>query len=487
MWAGISLIGCSVIPGRSGKPETILPAAISPTESPDPTTFTDWRTSTPEEQGMDSTTLAKMLAFVKDKKLDFHSILVIRNGFIVSEAYLPPFQADIPHDIASCGKTVAASLLGIALDKGYLKSVDQKMLEFFPDRAVANNDAAKQSITLKHMLTMSAGLEWHDWRPVDARNTSFQMQQSRDPVQFVLDRKMANKPGERWNYSEGLFNMVSTVVSQSTQMSAPAFGEKYLFGPIGVSKVGWRRNPGGGYAVGLTPRDSAKFALLFLNQGIWNGKQVISTSWVNDSTANHIQTGVSDQGYGYMWWLPPFGGYAADGDGGQRIYVVPDKNLIVVTMAGMTYPDMETNPENLMTTYILPAVKSADPLPENKAGVGQMKQLTQELAQPVIKPVPSSPATAGLISGKTYTLKPNSIGFEKVGFNFTGQTAQVEMTFGGRSQKMDIGLDNLYRINPVSMGPIYGWLGLRGSWDYESTFRMDLLADGRARFGLRKL
>jgi CubicO group peptidase (beta-lactamase class C family) len=483
VWACISLLGCSVIPDKAVKPETAPPVASPTPTSPISEPFTDWRTSTPEEQGMDSTSLAKMLAYVQDKKLNIHSILVFRNGFIVSEAYLPPFKADVTHDLASCAKTVVSSLIGIAIDKGYLKSTDQKMVDFFTDRTIANNDAAKQSITLKDMLTMSSGMDFDEWRPVDARSTFFQMQQSPDPVQFVLDRKMTDKPGKRFNYSEGMFNLLSIIVAQSSQMSVPDFAQKYLFEPTGINGSSWRPNAGGGYAFSLTPRDMARYAMLYLNKGAWNGKQVISSSWVNESTAKYIQTVVSAQDYGYLWWLPPFGGYAADGDGGQRIYVIPDKNLIVIINAGLLYPEMETAPETLVNTYILPAVKSSRPLPENTAGVAQMNSLIQALAKPVVKPVPPQPATAGLISGKTYTLRPNSIGMEKVSFNFRDQTAEVELGFAGRSQKMAIGLDNTYHINQIveKMGPIYGWMAFRGSWETENRFAFDLLLNGQAR------
>ncbi len=440
-----------------------------------------WRSSTPEEQGMDSVQLARLFEHIQQDQINIHDVLIIRNGYIVAEAYYPPFTPDTTHDLASCQKSVVSALVGIAVDKGYLQNVQQKMVDLFPGRTIANNDARKQSITLEHMLTMSPGLAWDEWRPNDTQNSSFQMGHSQDGLQFVLDRPAAEEPGARWNYNSGLPNLLADVVQRTSQMGLSEYAVKYLFGPLGATSVNWRIGSGE-FSLAMTPGDMARFGYLYLKQGAWQAKAVISPAWIKASTANHIATGIGGSNYGYFWWEPPYGGFAAFGDGGQRIVVIPEKQMVIIITAGLTYPDMETVPEDLVGSYILPAVKSQSALPANPQGDTQLANLIQSAAQPALKPVPPLPETAKAISGKTYLLKPNSIGLQTVALTFTGKKATINLNFAGKPQEMELGLDNVYRVTPIeTAGPAYGWMAFRGSWTSATIFSVDLLMSGVSR------
>jgi CubicO group peptidase (beta-lactamase class C family) len=306
-----------------------------------------WRTSTPEQQGIDSGKLAELFDYVADKQLHLHSLLIVRNGYLVTEAYFFPYRPEALHGIYSCTKSFTSALIGIAMDKGFIRSVDPPLLDFFPDRTIANVDDRKRAITLENLLTMSSGLDWPEWNsPVTSSTVIIrQMLLRPDAVQFVLDRPMQADPGKLFNYNTGGSTLLSAIVEQTTGINTLEFARDNLFEPMGFANVFWARAPNGLYRGGeglmLTPRDMAKFGYLNLNRGVWDGRPVIPAAWVEASTKGHISTGrqASAGGqYGYQWWLGWMqspGSYAASGCGGQFIFIVPGKNLVVVFTGGL--------------------------------------------------------------------------------------------------------------------------------------------------------
>jgi len=440
-----------------------------------------WRTSTPEAQGIDSAQLVQMFDFIQQHNLDLHSLLIVRHGYLVTDAYFQPFQADRVHDIASCAKSVISALAGAAIDHGYLEGVDQKLLDFFPTRTIANLDARKQAITLDHLLTMSAGFAWDEWRPTDAQSTFFQLSASRDQIQFVLDRPMTDDPGKRWNYNSGLPTVLGRIIQDTSGIDIQSFAQRYLFEPLGINALIHVYNPSTAMNIALTPHDMAKFGYLYLQQGAWDGKPVLSPAWVQASTSDHVHA-MGGQDYGYFWWLPSYGGYEAGGDGGQRIIVLPEQDMVVVITAGLTYPDMETVPDQLVQDYILPAVKSPDALPPNTQATAQLEAQLETITQPEPKPIAPLPSTSTRISDQRYALTANSIGLEDFALSFSVQEAAINMSFGGQSQQLAIGLDNTYRITPLTpSGPLYGWMAMKGTWQNANTFTLHLMMTGVVR------
>ncbi len=442
--------------------------------------YQEWRTSTPEEQGIDSARLVQMFDYVQAHHYDLHSLLIVRHGYLVTEAYYPPFQADTFHDIQSGAKSVISALVGIALDQGYLEGVNQPMLGFFPDRVIAP-DVWKQDVTLEDLLTMTAGLDWDEWRPTDPQSTLYQLSASPDKIQFVLDRRMSDAPGARWNYNSGLPLLLGSIIQQVSGTGLRNFAQNALFSPLGIHALIQTDAPSAAMNVALTPQDMAKFGYLYLRHGQWAGQSVISPVWVQASTSVHTTTPYGAN-YGYFWWLPPYGGYEAEGDGGQRIIVLPDQDMVVVITGGLTYPDMQTVPDQLVQNYILPAAKSAEPLRDNYPANVHLASRLQAITQLDPRPVLPLPPIAGQISGQTYALQPNSIGLQAVALTFSAQDASLRLTFAGRSQDMQIGLDNTDRITPLQpLGPLYGWIGLRGKWQSTDTFGLHLLMTGVVR------
>jgi CubicO group peptidase (beta-lactamase class C family) len=319
-----------------------------------------WLTSTPEEQGMDPARLNQMLAVIDRDKVAIDSVIVVRHGRIVLEKYRRGWSAYRKHMLQSVTKSFTSVLIGIAIQQGLIDNVDQRMVDFFPDRDIANLDARKQSITLEHLLTMSEGMDWHelDYPYDDPRNTLGQMWVSEDAVQHVLDRPMARDPGERWSYNSGTSIVLGGILEQVTGRSVNAFAREYLFDPIGIGDVFWALTTGGHYhtdgGLYMTPRDMARLGYLMLKNGAWDGREIVSPEWVDQSTTAHYRTPWG-MGYGYQWWtLPRSDVYSATGHYDQRIYVSPRYELVVVFTANIADEDPHPT-EGWMSRYIIAA------------------------------------------------------------------------------------------------------------------------------------
>jgi CubicO group peptidase (beta-lactamase class C family) len=243
---------------------------------------TQWPTSTPEEQGMDSTALASLLDFGTTRSLD--SLLLVRHGRIVLDAYYAPYTADIPHRINSATKAVVGTLAAIAQSDRLLDGFDHPVLDFFGDRSIANLDDRKKAITIQNLLDMTSGIDWSE--PLDGPLVSlFEMNRQRDWVKFVLDRPMAHAPGEVFNYNSGNTQLLSAIISKLTGMSAWDYAKIKLFAPLGIGVSNWWRDPQGvstgGYGLALLPRDMAKIGYLYLRGGQWEGKPLLPPDWID--------------------------------------------------------------------------------------------------------------------------------------------------------------------------------------------------------------
>ena len=346
-----------ILAGCSGSPATAIPSnvptQVSATGAYWPTEA--WRTSTPEEQGMDPQRLAKMLTTIQQQHLNLHSLLIIRNGYLISETYFGVYQQDTRHELYSCTKSFVSTLIGIAMDKGYIDRTDRRIVDFFPEHAFANLDEQKEAMTLEDLLTMRSGLDWQEGDPVYGA-----MYRSPDWVQFVLDKPMAQSPGSQFNYCSGCSHVLSAILQQTTGMNPRDFAEQHLFQPLGISNIQWDTDatgiPIGGWGLQITPRDMAKLGYLYLREGQWDGQQIISAKWVENATQKHTETDGA-LGYGYQWWThPSLAGYMAMGRYGQTIFVIPEANLVIVTTAQM---DNHDEIFQLIEQYILPAAQQS--------------------------------------------------------------------------------------------------------------------------------
>jgi CubicO group peptidase (beta-lactamase class C family) len=352
----VMLVGCSSLPVTVAPVSTSTPTSDTgvywPTEA--------WRTSSPEEQDMDSEKLAQLLDVIQQQRLDLHSLLVIRNGYLVSETYFGSYQPDTRHVLYSCTKSFVATLIGIAIDQGYIDGTDHRVVDFFSERTFDNLDRQKEEMTLEDVLTMQSGLDWQEGDPAYQA-----MYRSPDWVKFMLDMPMAVPAGSQFNYCSGCSHLLSAILQQTTGMNTRDFAEQHLFKPLGISNATWETDvagiPIGGWGLQLTPRDMAKLGYLYLQGGRWEGRQIVSTGWVQKATHARAQA-EGDLDYGYQWWTQSSpaanaaAAYAALGRYGQTIFVVPQFDLVIVTTAQL---DNHDGIFQLIEQYVLPAVQTS--------------------------------------------------------------------------------------------------------------------------------
>jgi CubicO group peptidase (beta-lactamase class C family) len=426
-----------------------------------------WRTGLPEEFGFDSLKLAEGLLAIREKGLDLHSVALVRHGVMVLDAVFYPYDGRALHDQASVTKSITTALIGIAADRGLLK-LDDPVLSFFPERAVANRDAAKERITVRHLASMSSGL---DCIAAGDEQTLKEMRQSPDYVQFVLDRRMIAEPGARFVYCSPGMHLLSAILQKATGMTALEFARQNLLEPLGIRDVFWPADAQGvnfGWGdIHLHPHDTAKIGLLWLHGGRWDGRQIVSRDWVESSTRTQIRTGRDDD-YGYGWWITGTKGeFAAIGRGGQRIQVWADIDaILVMTGGGVDIDDFEP--------LISAAFVSPDkPLPANPSGRARLEEaLAAVAAPPAPKPVVPLPPLARQVSGRTYVFDPNPLAIEACSLEFDGSTGAVfRITHnGGKVEPWPVGLDGVYRM---SEGPFGQPQGLRGGWADGRTFALE--------------
>lgn len=307
-----------------------------------------WPTSTPEALWVDSSLLNEIS---EDWSYLLHSLVVIRHGRLIFERYYSTdnhiYTKDSKHVLFSATKSFTSALIGIAIKKGYINSINQNILDFFPEYNFSNVDSRKRNLTIRHLLTMTSGITWHE-EPSndDLRRMYF----SPDSVQYVLDKVMVAEPGELFRYNSGASHLLSAIIKKTTGKSAREFGLENLFKPIGIedNDIVWMADTNGasygGIGLFLTPRNMAKLGQLYLDYGLWKGKpvssvQIISPQWITSSSRNHIDgipisgfgpSGVLT-GYGFQWWISgELNGFSAEGYQGQVIFVHPRLDLVIV-------------------------------------------------------------------------------------------------------------------------------------------------------------
>jgi hypothetical protein len=316
---------------------------------------------------------------------------------------------------------------------------------------------------------MSSGLNCD---PLDDEVTLISMRASDDWVQFALDRPVTNEPGTRFVYCGVNMHLLSAILQQATGTSALEFARANLFEPLGIEDVYWPADPQGvthGWGdLCLHPADMAKLGSLFLHNGAWNGKQIVSRLWVESALQPYFGGTGRIEDYGYGWWIgqphnePEF---LAAGNGGQKIKVYPRLNMIVVTTGGgFEYSEIEP--------YMLAAMGDLNPLPANPEGVASLDAaLTTIATGPEPEPVPSLPATAQAISGQKFVFESNRIGLLSVRLdfdNYAEAVLQLEIASEAGPRVIGVGLDGVYR-NSRSGRPILA----RGNWKDEKTFVLD--------------
>ncbi|NIQ37033.1 MAG: serine hydrolase [Proteobacteria bacterium] len=335
-----------------------------------------WETSSLSKEGIDPEKVNELISNILDGNFPhIHSVLLIKNGKLVLEEYFYGYDRDAKHQMHSVTKSITSILVGMAVDRKMIPSVDKKVYEFFPEYKGTSWIGQKYEIDLRDVLTMTAGLDWDEttYSLSDSRNSLVEMFQSNNWIEYVLDRKVIEPPGERFIYNGGLTLFLAEIVRKASGLYADKFAEQNLFSPLGISDYHWLKHPDGTInsfgGLSLRPRDMAKIGHLFLNEGEWKGRQIVSQKWINESSRERIATG-GGYGYGYQWWRGKavisnqvIEAFWAWGRGGQFIFVFPSLDLVAVfTSEPYANPEGESRPFVMLTKYIIPAQLAEVPL-----------------------------------------------------------------------------------------------------------------------------
>ncbi|MFW9958898.1 MAG: serine hydrolase domain-containing protein [Candidatus Odinarchaeota archaeon] len=341
----------------------LLVYAESPVISTNSITYfpdTDWISTSPEDQGMSSAALDEMMQFIEDSGAPIRGLVVTRNGYIVKEYYSSYYTVNSTHHIFSCTKSFTSTLIGIAIKEGFIDNVSQRVLGFFPEMTIENMDSRKGNMTIEHVLTMTTGLDWneHNISYNDPSNMYNQMFGSDNPVQFFLDLPTMYDPGTHWVYTTGASHLLSAVIQKATNMSTRNFAEEYLFGPLNISIGGWNVDPqginNGGTQLYISTRTMAKLGLLYLNNGTWNTREILSEDYVTQASSSHVGINAGTA-YGYQWWIDTANDiFSARGSEGQYIFVAPEYNVVVAITARADEPGEDVSGEVL--EYILQSI-----------------------------------------------------------------------------------------------------------------------------------
>ena len=346
----------------------------------------DWPTATPKSVGIDAKALAVFDAEIAAGKFGYiDSFTIIRHGKLVFEKryshdydkiygvdakkqsplnphdptgpynyfnswWHPWYQRGELHTLQSVSKTITSIIIGVARNRKEFPDLDTPVMNFFDASKVSNLDDRKRRMTIRHLLTMSAGFDWKEDLPYsNPENTGIQMEASSDWVDYTINRPMQYEPGKVYHYNSGATQILAHIFRVATGTDIEEYGARHLFAPLGIHQFYWKRTPsglvdseGGLY---LRPRDVAKLWYLFLKNGAWEGKQIVSTDWIKDSVTPHFDLGAGRPDaaerpkYGLKWWLYPYGkdnpklAWAGSGFGGQRPIAFPEYDLVVVYTA----------------------------------------------------------------------------------------------------------------------------------------------------------
>ena len=321
----------------------------------------EWRHLTeelPESYHQQIDTLNQNIA-----KMQFKSYVIIQNGYILSEYYKKPYTNESLFSIYSCTKSIVSTLYGVANDKNLVPDPAAMISEVFPEVLKTDNKTQKEKISFSSVLAMTSGLDWPEWYEW---NYYFRpMLQSKNWVEFILNRGMWYDPGQIFNYNSGGSHLLSAAISRRTGKSAYSFGKEEIFSQIGMNSVNWPRDPQGvsygGHGVRMSTYDAARFGYLVLNHGKWNGTQLVSADWLVDATSQHSNGHHWYGAYGYQWWLvqvePNVYAITAMGYGSNYIFIVPQYDLVVVFNSMVTGGESFL-PMQWLRSIIVPAIKN---------------------------------------------------------------------------------------------------------------------------------
>ncbi|MBQ9371060.1 MAG: serine hydrolase [Thermoguttaceae bacterium] len=344
--------------------------------------------ATPESVGVSSQAVAETLQRLDSEFNRVDGVMILRDGKVISEAWRAPNAPDKPHALYSLSKSFCSTAIGFAVDEGKL-ALDQKLVDFFPEDVPENHDPKLEKVTLAHLLSMSCG---HKSEPAlngligtDYLLEPFLPDEKPTWVQTFLAHPIEFEPGEHFCYNTAGTYMCSAILQKATGETVRDFLMPRLFEPLHIDKPYWEVSPQGvnkgGTGLFLKTEDIAKLGQLYLQKGMWNGKRLLSEEWVENATSKHVSNGDNPdsdwaQGYGFQFWRCRYNVYRGDGMYSQFCVVMPEQNAVVAINSDCNNYQGELN---VLFETLMPAMKSADPLPENPDALAKLREVEKSL------------------------------------------------------------------------------------------------------------
>lgn len=391
--------------------------------------------SAPEAQGIPSAAIQAFLDAVDRDVRYLHSVMLLRHGCVVAEGWWEPYGPTYPHMLFSLSKSFTSTAIGLLAAEGKL-SVDDLVLDFFPEEAPAAPADNLKSMRVRHLLSMTAG---HATDPTQA------VFGAPDWARAFMAQPVEHEPGTKFVYNTAATYMLSAIVQRLTGMRVLHYLQPRLFEPLGIANPIWDTSPQGidvgGSGLSVTTADIARFGQLYLQKGMWQGKRLLPGAWVAEATARLVPNGPSqnpdwEQGYGYQFWRCRHDAYRGDGAFGQYCVVLPVQDAVLAITSGLSNMQAVLD---LVWAHLLPAMR-AEPLPDDAAAQGV---LAERLAGLRLCPQPgqrSSPAAAQ-VSGKTFAVAENEQTIAAISFDFAAGGDAITIHNGSGAQRISCGHD----------------------------------------------
>ncbi len=431
------------------------------------------RTS-PEQQGIASAAILQFVEALESQVHEIHSFMLLRHGSVIAEGWWSPYGREYPHTLFSLSKSFTSTAVGLALSEGRF-SIDDPVLSFFPEETPAEVSDLLAAMSVRHLLTMSTGQAVDSWSSmVDRLDGNW--------IRGFLSVPVVNPPGSQFVYNTGATYMLSAIVQKATGMTLRDYLEPRLFEPLGIENATWQASPqgitAGGIGLSTKTEDIARFGQLYLQKGLWQGKQILPEAWVEQATAAQISNGGIEvdwsQGYGYQFWRSRHNAYRGDGVFGQWCIVMPDQDAVLAITSGLDLFDSQ-QPLNLVWELLLPMMVT-DALPEDAAA---HEALTAKLSGLSFIPVQGETVSpiASQVSGRTYALDANELNLETIALNFTkaGCIVSVKTAAGEETIPCGYGAWQRGQTTTLFKQPLLFErtpVAASGAWTADETFTM---------------
>jgi CubicO group peptidase (beta-lactamase class C family) len=407
--------------------------------------------STPELQGVSSRAILKLLEEAQRNKIELHSIMVLRHGSVIAEGWWKPYAPEHLHTLFSLSKSFTSSAIGFAVNEGLLTE-DDTVISFFPDDVPLEVSANLARMRVRDLLSMSSGHADDTLGPqIWATSGNW--------VRTILEQPVPFEPGTHFVYNTGATFMLSAIIQKVTSQNLLAYLEPRLLQPLGIDGATWESNPDGiafgGFGMNARSEDIAKFGQLYLQKGVWNGRQILPESWINQATRTHIDnsdhssnSGLGSDwgvGYGYQFWQCRHGAYRGDGAFGQYCVIMAEQDAVIVMTAGMA--DMAAG-LNLVWDHLLPHMHAAM-LEENLADQAELAGTLAHLEMPMAKNI-SSP---NVLFEQEFIVAENPDGLEKFAFKEMADGIQLIVRDAHGTHHLECGFDH-WKANETRFDPV---------------------------------